>query len=108
VGDGTVEELRSRAKTQERARVSVAGDASEAENLLRGLNGARRVERVDEKEGFTSFLVFGDVGKELWREVGQLARTKDWELRELADQPLSLEETFLLLTEPVEATAESG
>ncbi len=107
VGDGTVEELRGRAKTQERAKVSITGDASEAESLLKGLDGARRVERVDNEEGFASFLVFGDIGKELWREVSRLARTKDWELRELGDQPLSLEETFLLLTEPAETTAKS-
>lgn len=107
VGDGTVEELRGRAKTQERAKVSVVGDGSEAESLLRGLDGARRVERVDGEEGSASFLVFGAVGKELWREVGRLARAKDWELRELADHPLSLEETFLLLTEPADTTAKS-
>jgi len=39
------------------------------------------------------------------QQVGQLAKAKNWELRELANKPLTLEETFLYLTEPVEAEA---
>jgi hypothetical protein len=42
-------------------------------------------------------------GSEIWREVGKLARTKSWELRELSERPLTLEETFLALTEKAAA-----
>ena len=44
-------------------------------------------------------MVFAKTGTELWKEVSALARSKNWPLRELYDQPLSLEETFLTLTE---------
>lgn len=99
VGDGTVDELRNRAKTHERVRVSVHGDAAAIERELSALSGAQKVERRNAQNGFTQFVVFAEPGTELWREVSDLARTKAWELRELYDQPLSLEETFLALTE---------
>lgn len=100
VGDGTIDELRDLAKEHERTKVSVAGERAPIERLLSGLDGAQRVEFVAEQDGFVSFLVLGKPGSDLWREIAQLARTKNWELRELSDRPLSLEETFLALTEP--------
>ncbi|MBI4559371.1 MAG: ATP-binding cassette domain-containing protein [Candidatus Hydrogenedentes bacterium] len=102
VGDGTIEELRQRAKKHERVRVTVAGGRTEVEKLLSGVDSARKVEFVGENNGYVSFTVLGRMGAELWREIGQLARTKNWELRELSDRPLTLEETFLALTEPTE------
>ncbi len=103
VGDGTLDQLRGQAKQQERTRVSVGGDRQEIERLLSGLDGARRVEFVGDDDGFSTFTVHGRLGAELWREVGKLAKTKNWDLRELSDRPLTLEETFLKLTEPVGA-----
>ncbi|MBN2308688.1 MAG: ATP-binding cassette domain-containing protein [Candidatus Hydrogenedentes bacterium] len=108
VGDGTIDELRERAKDQERARVAVAGERGEIERLLSGLSGVRKAEFLGEREGFVSFMLHGRLGSELWREVGQLARTKGWELRELGEKPLTLEETFLSLTERKEAPAASA
>lgn len=101
VGDGTLEQLRGQAKQHERTRVSVAGERQDLERLLSGLEGARKVEFIAEDNGFNTFMLHGKLGAELWREVGKLAKTKSWELRELTDRPLTLEETFLKLTEPV-------
>ncbi|GMV91218.1 MAG: ATP-binding cassette domain-containing protein [Candidatus Hydrogenedentes bacterium] len=103
VGDGTLEQLREQAKQQERTRVCVAGQREELERLLSGLDGARKVEFLAEDNGYNTFMLHGRLGAELWREVGKLAKTKSWELRELTDRPLTLEETFLKLTEPVGA-----
>jgi ABC-2 type transport system ATP-binding protein len=99
VGDGTVEQLRARAKKHERVRIAVQGEAAAVERELGALSGATRVERRGDQNGFTQFLVLAKPGTELWREVSGLARTKNWVLKELYDQPLSLEETFLTLTE---------
>ncbi len=99
VADGTVEELRMRAKKHERVRIAVQGDAAAVERDLSALSGATKVERRGEQNGFVQFIVLAKPGTELWREVSGLARTKNWALRELYDQPLSLEETFLTLTE---------
>ena len=99
VGDGTFDELRSKAKRFERARITVEGQSNEVQRLLSGCDGVTKVTPVREADGFCSFVVLGKPGKPVWREVGRLARTKGWELRELGDMPLSLEETFLALTE---------
>ncbi|MBX7259957.1 MAG: ABC transporter ATP-binding protein [Candidatus Hydrogenedentes bacterium] len=105
VGDGTLAELREKAKQHERTRVCIAGDRSELERLLSGMEGTRKVEFVAQNGGYATFIVHGKVGAELWREVGKLARMKNWEVRELSDHPLTLEETFLRLTEPATAGA---
>ncbi|HOD52517.1 MAG TPA: ATP-binding cassette domain-containing protein [Candidatus Hydrogenedentes bacterium] len=107
VGDGTIQELRTRAKKHERAEVSVRGERNEIERLLSGLEGTRRVEFLGEDDGFVTFRLLGKLGSEQWREIGKLAKLKSWELRELTERPLSLEETFLSLTEP-EAAAKSS
>lgn len=99
VGDGTVEELRQRAKKHERVRIAVQGDAAAIQRELSALSGATKVERTGDRDGFAQFVVFAKPGTPLWQEVSALARSKDWPLRELFDQPLSLEETFLTLTE---------
>jgi len=99
VGNGTVEELRNRAKKHERVRIAVQGDAAAIQRELSGLSGATNVERKADRDGFAQFVVRAKPGAQLWQEVSALARSKNWALRELYDQPLSLEETFLTLTE---------
>ena len=100
VGDGTIEELRNRASEFERTSISVLGNRIEVERLLSGVDGVRKVQFVEEVDGCVSFLVMSRPGVELWREVNKLAKSKNWDLRELAAKPLTLEETFLTLTEP--------
>jgi len=85
----------------------VKGERNEIERLLSGLEGTRRVEFLGEDDGFVTFRLLGKLGSEQWREIGKLAKLKSWELRELTERPLSLEETFLSLTEP-EAAAKSS
>lgn len=100
VGDGTIEELRDRAKENERMLVSIEGQRAEVERLLSGLEGTRKVEFVAEEDGCASFLIYSRIGAQPWREFNKLAQTKNWVVRELSDKPLTLEETFLTLTEP--------
>ncbi len=108
VGDGTVEALRNEVKTEERTRVAMPGDPAELQRLLSGMSGARRVVHAGEDHGCHAFLVYGAPGTQLWKEINQLARLKSWELRELSDRPLTLEETFLSLTERATRPAGKG
>lgn len=94
VADGTQEELRKRATRAERLRVAVGNANGEVERELRGLSAAQSVTRLD-----GAYLIEGKPGAELWREVGNLVKAKNWELKELHNEPLSLEETFLAITE---------
>ena len=108
VGDGTVAELRERAKKNERVRISVLGDKREIERALSTGDGVQRVELDSERNGYVAFTVYGKAGTELWREMSKLVRNNNWELQELADKPLTLEETFLALTEKKTPDAEKG
>ncbi len=105
VGIGTIEELRHRALNAERTSVSVKADRAEVERMLSGLAGARDVQYVGVEEGCESFLVLSKAGTELWPEISDLVQSKRWSVRELCEKPLTLEETFLTLTEPKRAMA---
>ncbi len=101
VGDGTLEELRTRAKDSERFAVAVQGEREQTERLLSGVDGVKHVQYNGELDGCQSFLLFTPPGRSPWQEVNQLAQQQHWTLRELGERPLSLEETFLTLTEKV-------
>jgi ABC-2 type transport system ATP-binding protein len=100
VGDGTAQELRERARTSERTRVSVQGNRQDVEQLLSGVSRVKRVEYAGEDgDGFVTFVLHAQPETQAWREVSALAQRKQWTVRELAEKPLTLEETFLRLTE---------
>ncbi len=106
VGDGTLTELRARASTNERTLVSLVGERKEIESKFRQINGVRNVEFNGEDSGCVSFTIHSKIDHHPWKEIGQLAQTNRWQIRTLADKPLSLEETFLTLTEKA-ASADS-
>lgn len=98
-GDGTLEELRARAKTSERISLVLEGDKKEAERLLSGVQGISKVQFEGEVDGCAAFVLYSKSGVHCWREISQLAQAQRWPVRELAEKPLTLEETFLTLTE---------
>jgi ABC-2 type transport system ATP-binding protein len=99
VGNGTYEELRDKAMTFERAQVTVQGAEEEIKRLLSGMSGVTNVDLEGSDDGFVSFVVSAKRGTAIWQEVAALGKAKSWTLRELTTKPLSLEETFLALTE---------
>lgn len=99
IGQGTITELRERAKDTDRTAVSVLGERGEIERLLSGIEGVRRVEFEGAADGFSSFILHSRIGSPMWREINKLAQAKNWTIKELSEKPLSLEETFLTLTE---------
>jgi ABC-2 type transport system ATP-binding protein len=104
-GDGTFDALRERAKHEERTRFGVSAPRGEVEPLIAAIAGVTRVEFEGEKEGHATFVVYSDAGSSPQAALGQLVKEKNWQVRELADWPLSLEETFLLLTKPPQEAA---
>ena len=88
-------------------------DRAEAERLLSGIDlGAQSVVFDGETTrqgtgvgagGCNAFTVLSRSGASIWQEINKLARAKNWTLRELSDKPLTLEETFLMVTEPKRA-----
>ena len=80
-------------------------EQKETERLLSGVEGVKRVEFDGATDGVVSFTLHSAPGRHLGREVNALAQQKQWSLHELSDRPLSLEETFLTLTEKQEKAA---
>lgn len=99
VGDGTLDELRARAGKDQRLSLAVAANRVEVEKLLAGVRDAKKIQFTGEKDGCVSFMVHSRGGQDIWREISDLAQAQKWPVRELAEKPLSLEETFLTLTE---------
>jgi ABC-2 type transport system ATP-binding protein len=99
VGDGTIDELRHKAKDNERTEISVAGDRKDIESKLKGVAGVTHVECSDDSSDCPAFLLYTDAGVNPWREVSDLAQAQKWQIKQLGDKPLTLEETFLTLTE---------
>ena len=99
VGDGTIEELRARATDSARTQVSILGSRADVEKSLLKLDGVARLEYTGEQEGCSTFTIISPRGVSIWRDFNKLAQSNNWVVRELSDHPLSLEETFLSLTE---------
>ncbi|MGC8739772.1 MAG: ATP-binding cassette domain-containing protein [Candidatus Hydrogenedens sp.] len=99
VGDGTIEELRNRAKDSERYLFTVSGEQNEVQKYISGISGVKRVQFINSQDGFSSFIVISKLGVSIWRELNELAQNQRWAIKELSEKPLSLEETFLTLTE---------
>ncbi|MBI2431563.1 MAG: ATP-binding cassette domain-containing protein [Candidatus Hydrogenedentes bacterium] len=99
VGDGTIEELRDRAKDMERMQVAVEGNREEIRKHLSTVSGVQDVQFMEEKDGCVSFILYSRPGNGLWREVNRVAQAQRWPVRHLGEKPLTLEETFLRLTE---------
>ena len=99
VGDGTLTELRGRAKRSGRLKISLEGERDQFERLLSGVEGVKQVIHQGNTDGCASFTIHSPVDKNPWREINALVQQQGWKVRELSDNPLSLEETFLTLTE---------
>lgn len=107
VGDGTLEELKERAIGGERVRVSALRAPREVREALEE-NGMDDVTVVEQSEGLNTFLVEGAKGADLAGRIGDLAAKNQWELRCLVDDPFTLEEIFLALTDPEKPQKSAG
>ncbi len=99
VGDGTIEQLRERAKDSERYLYTVSGEKNEVQKYVSGISGVKKVQFVNSQDGFSSFVVISKLGVPVWMELNELAHSQRWTIKELSEKPLTLEETFLTLTE---------
>lgn len=99
VGDGTLNELRHQAKDRERTAVSVEGARADIEPKLKQIEGVTHVEYARDENGCSDFLLYTKTGISPWREISDLAQAQQWKVKQLGDRPLTLEETFLTLTE---------
>ena len=99
IADGTVAELKAQAGALDRVRIAAKGSAKEIERILSGVSGVQQVKLLLESKGYAHFSVQGTRDSALWKSLSDVARQQQWELKELMDDPPSLEETFLTLTD---------
>ena len=98
IADGTPAALKAKASTHDRVRIAAKGSAKDIERTLSGISGVSQVKPLEETQGYAQFLVLGKHDSDLWKSVSETARRNNWELKELVNTPLTLEETFLALT----------
>jgi len=99
VADGRIGELRQRAMGRRRVRIGLAGAHEGLENALKSAPGVERVVPLDAGR----FEVFGGFDGDLSAELAGLATARGWRLRELHEDPFTLEETFIALTRETQA-----
>jgi len=103
VGDGTIDKLRQKVSKYERTFASLKAPSKDVEKALEGMDNVINVKRLKDDDGYMSFEIDSDPGVKLWRQIGELAHNKGWEVGMLKDSPMDLEETFLALTESKDA-----
>jgi ABC-2 type transport system ATP-binding protein len=100
VGDGTLDELRARTQRVERARLIVIADHKTVEPELKKLPQIHHVRCTQSDEVSAHFDIEAAVGSHLTRNLAKLVQERGWQVEGLTSRPPSLEETFLVLTEP--------
>jgi len=95
VADGHIGELKRRAMGQNRVRIGLDELPENFETALTSAEGIEKVVALEDR----SFEVFGSFEGDLAATVAREARDKGWKLHELHEDPYTLEETFIALTE---------
>lgn len=108
VANGSIPELQKKAMHLQRVRVAALGQDKEIDAGLRALQNVKSVTALPRKEGAPHFKIEAEQGSRLLHDVVELMKGKGWELVELQEDPFSLEETFLALTEAEEGLIKRG
>lgn len=96
---GTTEELQRRATGREQLYAKVKGPKEEAGRSLGAIEGAVKVEQVDQEDGRVfGFRLEVEAGRDLREQVFRTVADRGWALLELRRDQVSLEEVFRELT----------
>ena len=109
VADGHSDELRRDAMRENRYRVELGPNGTDAGDALRSLAGVSSVDRSEESNGSNAaWIVKTPLDRDPRKEINELARSKGWDLLELhAEQP-TLEEAFIELTGKADLKTPAG
>jgi ABC-2 type transport system ATP-binding protein len=95
VADGKAHELRERARKTNRTSVELSQANGDAQTALRQISGVTSVEPAP---GAPGWIVSAPLGRDVRREISDLARARGWTLLELHTETPTLEEAFIELT----------
>jgi ABC-2 type transport system ATP-binding protein len=99
IADGTMEELENRAKKSRRFVMTVEaakGAVSDALGRIPDLSDFRLLDETD--GGMVTFELITPLGKDIWSQVDRLVKQEGWPLKELREDRITMEETFIALT----------
>jgi ABC-2 type transport system ATP-binding protein len=110
VARGTESELVEQVFPSARVELQVAGPTGDVLAALNALPAVTRVEAVQARNGSTAFLVESPRDRDVRGDLVKLAASRGWELQELHQVGMSLEEVFIRVVagEESEATAVAG
>lgn len=99
IADGTLQELESRAKKSRRYILTVEASKGAVTNGLSRLSHISGHKLLDDTDGRTvTFELVCPLAKDVLPEIDRLVRDENWPLRELKEDRISMEETFIALT----------
>lgn len=104
IADGTIEELRRKAAKTQRLEIAVEAAREDVEQAFSGLLAARRVTFREQRNGTVWFRLETETGQDALHQIREFIHQQGWKIQQLQDVPLSLEETFLALTEAEDST----
>lgn len=94
IADGNVSDITRQAMVTSRVFFGVNQEAATVETALENLAGVKSLSKLPSPEG-CRFEVRGDFDGHLTDDLAQLATENQWQLRELHEEPYSLEDTFI-------------
>lgn len=109
VADGNFEELRNKLATRTSLSLAVKAPRKEVEQRLKGLDNLLDVTFHDGRErGVTRCTLSYDASKDLIADLNRVIREAQWDILEFHPEKLSLEDSFILLTQGGSAEERAG
>ncbi|MDN3510518.1 MAG: ABC transporter ATP-binding protein [Candidatus Jettenia sp.] len=99
VGKGTVDELAQSMQSRSSLRFTVRAPAHEVRKSLSVMPKITKVDVVSEKEGIVDTLVESNTKDGVWEDLSTIARMNGWNIKEIRECSLSLEDVFLSLVD---------
>jgi len=99
IADGTREELENRASKSRRFVLTVAASKGAVADALGRVPDLSDFKLLDETDrGMVTFELITSLKKDIWPQVDKLVKEEGWPLKELKEDRITMEETFIALT----------
>lgn len=99
VGKGTVNELAQSLQSRSSTRFVVRASAHEVKKSLSAMPWVTKVEIISEKEGIVDTRLESKEKENIWEELSTIARMNSWNIKEIHERSISLEDVFLSLVD---------
>ncbi len=98
IADGTLDELENRAKKSRRFVLTVEASKGAVSDALGRIAHISDFRLLDESNGTVTFELICPLGRDIWEEVDRVVKEEKWPLKELREDRITMEETFIALT----------